>query len=106
MSIRYAERNRVVPTCLQTRVSKRFLVAIDAYHLKLWKCLRSRYHPFAGPASDIEHAVDPGEIQFLWEYLPVLRRGRSNCSRRGNLTPCSRSGKAEALGCESYTIVV
>jgi hypothetical protein len=62
LRIRGAERNRVVPRGPQTRLGKRFLVAIDAYDLKLWKCLRSRYHPFAGSASDIKHPVDPGEI--------------------------------------------
>jgi hypothetical protein len=58
--------------CAHTHVVKRFLVTIDAHDLKLWECLRSRYCPFAGSASDIKHAVDPREIQSLWEYLPRL----------------------------------
>jgi hypothetical protein len=51
---------------------KRFLVAIDTHDLKLWECLRSRYCPFTGSASDIKHAVDPREIQSFREYLPRL----------------------------------
>ncbi len=34
------------------------------------ECPCSRYRPFASSTSDIEHTVDAGEIQLLWEHSP------------------------------------